>query len=151
MLTTRVALAAVLGALIGVARGGEEQKVTALQPAQLRTLTRHLPATTYYPEFALTRHLQGRLLIEFHLDETGYPVAARIIKSDADAILQATALRLVQGTRYDLGSFDIDPGTVFHTTVMYCLDHCAEDVDYAGADTVVQISGSEAPTRYARR
>jgi TonB family protein len=152
MLRSSIAIAAVASALISVADAGEGQTTgNTLHPDQLRTLPKHLPEVSYYPQFALLRHLEGRLVIEFRIDQLGNTVDARIVRSNADTILQATALRLVQGTRYDLGSFAVDPATLFHTSVVYCLDHCAESADSADSDSFVEITDASIPTRQAGR
>ncbi|HKT74588.1 MAG TPA: energy transducer TonB [Steroidobacteraceae bacterium] len=146
MLRTRVFLAAAASAVVAIGNAQDASVATnPLQPAQLRTLLRHLPEVSYYPEFAKIRHLEGRLLIEFRIDASGNTMDAKIVRSDADVILQATALRLVRGTRYELGSRDVNPTTVFRTTVVYCLDHCDSAAAYPDSDSSVQISGGDIP------
>ncbi|MBV8852400.1 MAG: TonB family protein [Sinobacteraceae bacterium] len=116
-----------------------------LEPAQLRSLPRHLPPLTYYPVFARLKKLEGRLLIEFRLDAEGNTVDAHIVQADADRILRATALRLVQGTSYEVGSLNIDSSTRFRTAVIYCLTHCGSVANYPDADASVQITAGPQP------
>jgi len=117
----------------------------SLQPAQLRTLPRHLPALGYYPTFARVKHLEGQVLVEFHLDAEGNTVGAHIVRTNADRILRATALRLVQGTRYELGARSVDGSTTFSTAIVYCLEHCGRVASLPQADTWLQITPESFP------
>jgi TonB family protein len=146
MLKLSLALAAAACAFCGSAAALESPVPTApLQPAQLHSLVRAMPPLSYYPVFARVRHLEGRMLIEFHLDQYGNTVDARIVQSDADAILRATALRLVQGTHYDVGSFAVDRSTRFTTSVVYCLEHCGRVANYPQSDTSIEIRTDAPP------
>ncbi len=119
-----------------------DARSTHLEPAQLHSLPRHLPPLTYYPVFARLKNLEGRLLIEFRLDAEGNTVDAHIVQANADSILRATALRLVQGTSYEVGSLNIDSSTRFRTAVIYCLAHCSSVANYPNADASIQISAA---------
>lgn len=122
-----------------------EARSAYLEPAQLHSLPRHLPPLTYYPVFARMKKLEGRLLIEFRLDAQGNTVDAHIVQADADSILRATALRLVQGTSYEVGSYNIDSSTRFRTEVIYCLEHCGRVANYQNADASIQITAGSQP------
>jgi len=122
-----------------------EARSAHLEPAELHSLPRHLPPLTYYPVFARLKKLEGRLLIEFRLDADGNTVDAHIVQAEADSILRATALRLVQGTSNELGSLHIDSSTRFRTAVIYCLDHCGSVANYPNADASIQITTGSLP------
>lgn len=146
MLKLSVALVVLACAYSGAAAAREGLTIDgSLRPEQLHTLPRHLPNVSYYPEFARIKHLEGRVLVEFHIDAQGNTEGAHVIHSDADPILTATALRVVQRLHYELGSVNVDPQTRFRTSVIYCLEHCANAAQYPGSDTSIEITGSALP------
>ncbi len=146
MLKLSVALAVLACAWDGAAAAREGLTIDdSLRPEQLHTLARHLPNVAYYPEFARIKHLEGRVLLEFHIDAQGNTEGAHVIQSDANPILTATALRVVQRLHYELGAVSVDPQTRFRTSVIYCLAHCASAAQYPGSDAVIEITGSALP------
>jgi TonB family protein len=115
-------------------------RVPALQPAELRALHADLPGVTVYPALARSQHLEGRVLLEFHLNRSGGTVGTRIVKADAAELLQQHALDLLASTTYELASYSVDPATVFHATVIYCMDHCGEFADYPESNSLFRFT-----------
>jgi TonB family protein len=115
-------------------------RVPALQPAELRALHADLPGVTVYPALARLQHLEGRILVEFHLSRSGATVGPRIVKADAAELLQQHALELLRSTTYELAAYSVDPATVFHATVIYCMDHCADFGDYPESNSLFKFT-----------
>ncbi len=120
-------------------------RVPALQPTELRALHADLPGVMVYPPLARSQHLEGRVLLEFHLSRSGATVAARIVKADAAELLRQQALELLRNTTYQLESHSVDPATVFHATVIYCMDHCANLGDYPESNSLFKFTSIPLP------
>lgn len=54
-----------------------------------------------YPERALARGIEGRVLVEFDVTETGAVVNARVVASEPSDVFDAAALSAVRQWRYD--------------------------------------------------
>jgi TonB family protein len=112
----------------------------SLRPDDLRVLRANLPSVTVYPSAARSQHLEGRILLEFHLRKNGQLSDVRIVKADAAETLQTHALELLRDTSYDLNGADVDATTVFHASVIYCMDHCREIVDYPESNSLLRFT-----------
>jgi TonB family protein len=99
-----------------------------------------------YPEEGKRRHLEGRVLVEFRLDQSGKPVSVAILQAEADRILQAGALKLIQNTRYNMSApgFDATDPRPFRLTVKFGLPNSTRFATYPGSFEVT-VSGSPLP------
>jgi TonB family protein len=124
-----------------------------LHPAPIfRTLPQSVdqsPFEASYPlEEARRRHLEGRVLIGFHIDDQGNTFDQAVIQSEADSVLAQAALRAVQNTRYEMkwlktdASLKVDPQVTYLMTVIYCLGHCERFEQFPDTDTVEYFDGS---------
>ncbi|MBV8851772.1 MAG: TonB family protein [Sinobacteraceae bacterium] len=120
-------------------------RVPTLQPAELRALRADLPGVTVYPAQARSEHLEGRILLAFRLSRGGAPVGPRIVKADAAELLQQQALELLRSTTYELEAHSVDPATVFHATVIYCMDHCGDFGEYPESNSLFKFTSIPLP------
>jgi TonB family protein len=107
------------------------------------------PFESSYPlEEARRRHLEGRVLIGFHIDDQGNTFDQTIVQSEADGVLAQAALRAVQNTRYEMkwlktdASLKVDPQVTYLMTVIYCLGRCERFEQFPDTDTVEYFDGS---------
>lgn len=141
----RAGVAAAFGAGVLIASMAATVCAQTLQPPELRMLHANIPSLAVYPSAARAQHMEGRLLISFRLDHDGNTVGAKIVQAEADEILQARALELLQGTRYDTGSFGVDSRTMFYVTVIYCMDHCPELAEYPKSNSLMKFTAIPYP------
>ena len=142
---SRLRVAAAFGAGVLAASIAATVCAQTLQPPELRMLHANIPSLPVYPSTARAQHREGRLLISFRLDHDGNTLAAKIVQAEADELLQARALELLQGTRYDTGSFSIDSRTMFYVTVIYCMDHCEEFAEYPKSNSLMKFTAIPYP------
>jgi TonB family protein len=116
---------------------------------QTNPLARELPKfrmssdVIWYPAKAARLHLQGRILLEFKISPTGQAMAARVLESDADRLLQDHALRLLQHTTFDVADprFNVADDTPLRATFRFCLRPCAPLDPYPGTE-IITITGN---------
>src|SRR5580704_17073865 len=77
----------------------------------------------FYPAEALRQHLEGRVLVELHIDSGGKPINVKLIQAEAGSVLQTQAVYLVRQMRFDVTSpgFDTTDSTPYRVTVRFCL------------------------------
>jgi TonB family protein len=101
---------------------------------------------SWYPARAVRLHLQGRVLVEFKIGATGQAIAARVLESDADPLLQQQALKLLQSTTFDVSDPQSNAAdeTPFRATYRFCLRPCAVLDPYQRSE-LVTITGASIP------
>ena len=122
---------------------------TDLASGQTNTPARKLPksrlysSVDWYPAPATRLHLQGRVLLQFTISPKGQAMAARVLESDADRLLQDHALILLQHTTFDVADprFNAADDTPFRVTFRFCLRPCAPLDPYPGTE-MITIMGS---------
>jgi TonB family protein len=77
----------------------------------------------FYPAEAVRRHLEGRVLVELHIDSGGKPINVKLIQAEAGSVLQTQAVHLVRQMRFDVTSpgFDTTDPSPYRVTVRFCL------------------------------
>src|SRR5262249_3674851 len=115
----------------------------------LRPLPQFKPTSqVWYPPQATQRHLTGRVLVEFTLDASGRAASARVVKAEADPVLQQAALRQVQTTQFDVSdkSYNAADKRPFYLSVQFCLDVCGDLRPFAGYENnQIIITGVSIP------
>ena len=88
-----------------------------------------------YPELAHRRNLEGRVLVEFGLDQSGKPTGVTIVQAEAPSILQDGALRLMKNIAYDMTDpgFDAADARPFRLTIKFCLPDCTRFTTFPGS------------------
>jgi TonB family protein len=99
-----------------------------------------------YPEEGKRRHLEGRVLVEFGLDQSGKPVSVSILRAEADRVLQTGALKLMQNIRYNMSApgFDATDPHPFRLTIKFGLPNSTRFETYPGSIELT-VSGSPLP------
>ena len=69
-----------------------EEAFQADQPHKLPKIKTFPMQSGPYPEEGIRRHLEGRVLMEFGLDQSGKPVSVSILQAEADRVLRACPL-----------------------------------------------------------
>lgn len=145
--------AALCLAMLSTAQSQETANPTPAQAAPEADQPHRLPGIKNlptrpdpYPEQGKRRHLEGRVLLEFRLDPSGKPVSISIVQAEADPVLQAGALKLVQNIRYNMAmpGFDATDPRPFLLTVKFGLPNSPRFATYPGS-TELTISGSPLP------
>ncbi len=113
--------------------------------APLRKLPRpHIDMSTDpYPEEGKRQHLQGRVLLEFQLDQTGKAVSLKVLQAEAAPALQKAALNLVRRAKFDVSNsnFDAADPTPFRVTIRFCLPACGAITSFPGSEELTIAGG----------
>ncbi len=113
------------------------------KPPKIKTFPKHIDP---YPEQGKRRHLEGRVLVEFGLDQSGKPVSVSILQAEADRVLQTGALNLLEKIRFDMSTpgFDATDHRPFRLTFKFGLPDFTRFATYPGSMEFT-ISGSPLP------
>jgi TonB family protein len=68
----------------------------------------------YYPDDAKRMGAQGRVLLEFGIDDKGHPTQVVIQKSDGDKMLAKSAVKILNGLVFDLSTVPDSEGRAGH-------------------------------------
>jgi TonB family protein len=103
-----------------------------------------------YPEEGKRRHLEGRVLVEFGLDQAGKPISVSILQAEADQVLQAGALKLMQNIQYNMATpgFDATDPRPFRLSIKFGLPNSARFATYPGS---IELTVSSRPLPPALR
>ncbi|WP_155832955.1 energy transducer TonB [Hymenobacter swuensis] len=92
-----------------------EYEVMPVFPGGQEALLRYIGQNTHYPGKALRRNVQGKVFVKFIVDTTGQ-VQQVMVSKGVDALLDAEALRVVQGIpKFIPGRQDGRPVRVYFT------------------------------------
>lgn len=103
----------------------------------------HMPGTReYYPKAAKAKHIQGRLLIEFGIDEHGKARNARLLNEDAEPLLVQGARDIMRDIKFDLPKAGVEQitSTTFRITLMFCIRSCKGMEAFPGTAMITTVS-----------
>ena len=111
--------------------------------ARLPTITP--PTADYYPPASRRLEEEGRVLVEFHLDQRRTPFDQQTIQSEVSpangrARLESTAIKVVSALQFDPSDHTKpDPKHAYRVTIIFCLDpgHCGTLSPFSGTHPIV--------------
>jgi TonB family protein len=114
---------------LGLSAGSAPAAAAAPPASAVRPLPQFKPTNqNWYPGEATQRHLTGRVLVQFTVDAGGRTAGAKVVKAQADPLLQQAAVRQVMATQFDPADKNLDPADrrPFYLSVQFCLDECGD-------------------------
>ena len=102
----------------------------------------------FYPEYLARQHLQGRVLVQLRVAETGKIDSAEFLSVEAPPPVQSEMCNLLRKLQYDVSKpgFETVDSRIFVLGIRYCLQNCSRVPVYPGFEkNEIAITGSLIP------